>query len=151
MFIKSEQYEKLNKRFGSPQDGDILLTSVGTLGVPYYVEREQLPFYFKDGNPTWMNNFTDKINSKWLYYWLISKLGQDNILAYSIGSTQKAITIDALRKIELEIPSREEQDKVTEVLDTFSNQLRINRQIKQSLESIIQSLYYSWFYRFQSC
>jgi type I restriction enzyme S subunit len=148
LFIKSEHYEKLNKRFGSPQAGDILLTSVGTLGVPYYVEREQLPFYFKDGNLTWMKNFTDKINSKWLYYWLISKLGQNNILAYSIGSTQKAITIDALKKIELEIPSRDEQDKVVEILDIFSDKLRNNRHSNQSLQNIIQTLFRSWFIDF---
>jgi len=149
LFIKSEQYEKLNKRFSSPQAGDILLTSVGTLGVPYYVERDQLPFYFKDGNLTWMKNFTDKINSKWLYYWLISKLGQDNILAYSIGSTQKAITIDALKKIELEIPSRKEQDKAVEILDNFSDKLRNNRHSNQSLKDIIQALFRSWFIDFE--
>ncbi|MBY0411869.1 MAG: hypothetical protein K2Q97_17510, partial [Burkholderiaceae bacterium] len=61
LFISHAQFDLIKQKFGSPRDGDILLTSVGTLGVPYVV-RGDGDFYFKDGNLTWMRNFSKAIN-----------------------------------------------------------------------------------------
>jgi type I restriction enzyme S subunit len=41
-----------------PKKGDILLTSVGTLGIPYFIKGDEI-FYFKDGNLTWFKDFSD--------------------------------------------------------------------------------------------
>jgi len=71
LFISHEQFDLIKQKFGSPRDGDILLTSVGTLGVPYVV-RGDGDFYFKDGNLTWMRNFSKEISPQFLYYWLTS-------------------------------------------------------------------------------
>ncbi|MGP9710841.1 restriction endonuclease subunit S, partial [Psychrobacter sp. AOP29-E1-7] len=35
LFISEDKFEALKNKFGAPEPGDILLTSVGTLGVPY--------------------------------------------------------------------------------------------------------------------
>ena len=45
LFISEELYNSFKDNFGVPQKGDILLTSVGTLGIPYVVQDEE--FYFK--------------------------------------------------------------------------------------------------------
>ena len=44
-----------------PSKDDILLTSVGTIGIPYQVQSSD-NFYFKDGNLTWLKDFTKSIN-----------------------------------------------------------------------------------------
>src|SRR5699024_9632475 len=49
LFISYDRYEEIKEKYGAPKDGDILLTSVGTLGVPYIVNSKE-KFYFKDGN-----------------------------------------------------------------------------------------------------
>ena len=69
----------------------MLLTSVGTLGIPYIIQDEV--FYFKDGNLTWFYNF-EGIDSRYLYYWFLSPIGKMNIDSKAIGSTQKALTIE---------------------------------------------------------
>ncbi|HBN95849.1 MAG TPA: type I restriction endonuclease, partial [Firmicutes bacterium] len=51
LYISRQRFDELDTLHGSPKKGDILLTSVGTLGVPYLVKDET--FYFKDGNLTW--------------------------------------------------------------------------------------------------
>ncbi|HHF1618267.1 TPA: restriction endonuclease subunit S, partial [Haemophilus influenzae] len=51
LFISKERFLEIKKKFGTPSYGDILLTSVGTLGVPYFVNYKE-EFYFKDGNLT---------------------------------------------------------------------------------------------------
>ena len=56
LFISEEKFLEIKRKFGVPQPGDLLLTSVGTLGVPYVVKPSE-EFYFKDGNLTWFKYF----------------------------------------------------------------------------------------------
>jgi type I restriction enzyme, S subunit len=39
LFITNEKYEYIKTKYGVPQENDILLTSVGTLGIPYLVKK----------------------------------------------------------------------------------------------------------------
>ena len=45
LFISIEKFDEIRGRFGVPKVGDLLLTSVGTLGVPYVVKQND-EFYF---------------------------------------------------------------------------------------------------------
>ena len=49
LYISKEKYDNIKKNFGVPQSGDLLVTSVGSLGIPYVIMDDD-PFYFKDGN-----------------------------------------------------------------------------------------------------
>ena len=46
----------LDKKFGAPTAGDILITAIGTIGEVYVVEPKDT-FYFKDGNVLWLYGF----------------------------------------------------------------------------------------------
>lgn len=84
----------------------MLITSVGTIGNVYRVSESNLPFYFKDGNVTWVNYFDPNyISSSYLYLWFKSNYGQDAIRRVTIGSTQKALTISAIQKFEIKVPT----------------------------------------------
>ena len=41
LHISKGRFEEIKNKFGAPISGDILLTSVGTLGIPYIVESEE--------------------------------------------------------------------------------------------------------------
>ena len=75
LFISQEKYDEIKRNFGVPQPGDMLLTSVGTIGVPYVVKEDDY-FYFKDGNLTWFRKFNGNLEPKYLYYWVRSAEGQ---------------------------------------------------------------------------
>ncbi len=79
---------ELSSKFGAPKFGDILLTSVGTLGVPYVVKKEK--FYFKDGKLTCMKNYKKDIDFKFIYYWFLSDRCKNQVNSKCIGSTQKS-------------------------------------------------------------
>ena len=147
LFIAPSQFEVIKQKFGSPSDGDILLTSVGTLGVPYVVKGDG-DFYFKDGNLTWMRNFTEAISPQFLYYWLTSPGTQQKLDEVSIGSTQKALTISALKSLEIPLPSRSTQDGIVEILGAISNRITLLRETNTTLEAIAQALFKSWFVDF---
>ena len=147
LYIEPEVYETIKTKFGVPQKGDMLLTSVGTIGIPYIVKDEQ--FYFKDGNLTWMRNFSKELSSKYLYYWISSKFGRDSLVNRCIGSSQAALTIDILKNYKLFIPKREIQDEIVSILSAYDNLIENNNKRIKILEQMTENLYKEWFVRFR--
>lgn len=147
LFISEERFDEINLKFGSPTEGDILLTSVGTLGVPYQVKKGD-KFYFKDGNLTWFRNFSDKVNKKYLYFWLTSPIAKRKIDEITIGSTQKALTIVSLNNIEIDLPSITEQNKIVEVISAIQEKIELNQEMNETLEEIAKVTFKSWFIDF---
>ena len=146
LYISESRYEEIKNKFGVPQKGDMLLTSVGTLGIPYIIKDET--FYFKDGNLTWFYNFNG-INSKFLYYWFLSPTGKNTIEVNAIGSTQKALTIDTLSKIRINIPNFKIQNKIVAILSSLDEKIELNRRINGNLEQQVQALFKAWFVDFE--
>ncbi len=144
LFISQERYNEIKEKFGVPKKGDILMTAVGTIGISWYVNEED--FYFKDGNLIWFKNFKkDIVNSRYLYYIFKSKIFSEIIKNISIGSTQKAITIEQVKKIELEFPKIEIQNKIVKILDNISNKIKLNNEINNNLQELINNIFISKF------
>ncbi|EKN5109066.1 TPA: restriction endonuclease subunit S [Yersinia enterocolitica] len=147
LFISEEQFNAIKEKFGVPTAGDILLTSVGTLGVPYQVTNID-HFYFKDGNLTWFKNFKKNLNSDYLYFWLTSTIAKRKIDEVTIGSTQQALTIAALNSITIDLPPISVQNEIVKHIDSISKKILLNRQINKTLELMAQALFKSWFVDF---
>ena len=145
LYISQERYDEIKAKHGVPQKDDMLLTSVGTLGIPYIVQDEV--FYFKDGNLTWFYNF-EGVDSRYLYYWFLSPIGKMNIDSKAIGSTQKALTIETLSKFEIFLPPLEEQRRIAGILGAIDDKIENNRRINTNLEQQAQALYKQWFVDF---
>ncbi|MCC8173048.1 MAG: restriction endonuclease subunit S, partial [Odoribacter sp.] len=60
LYISNEKYCDIEKKFGVPKEGDILITAVGTIGNVYRVDNHK--FYFKDGNLIWLQLDSDYIS-----------------------------------------------------------------------------------------
>ena len=146
LHISKEQYNKIKSRFPIPKNGDILLTSVGTIGIPYYVRDEN--FYFKDGNLTWFRNFSEKVNSKYLLFWMQSNFFKSQIDNNNIGAVQKALTIDFLKKFNIQLPNLNEQKKITSTLTSIISKIELNNKINAKLEAMAKTLYDYWFVQF---
>jgi type I restriction enzyme, S subunit len=102
LFISASAYNKLKDRFGAPCENDILITSVGTIGVSFLVDKRE--FYFKDGNLTWLQSGTTPDLALYIFLWLNSDIGQSSLLSSTIGTSQSALTIEKLKRIKLVKP-----------------------------------------------
>ena len=147
LFITEEKYEEIKQKFSVPQEGDILLTSVGTLGIPYVVRKNER-FYFKDGNLTWIKK-SNSLLPEYLYYFLVSSEGKIKLENISIGTTQKAITIVGLKTLEITLPPLDIQQKIAEVLGALDDKIELNNKINNNLEQQAQALFKSWFVDFE--
>lgn len=147
LFISENKFQEIKNKFGVPQENDILLTSVGTLGIPYRVTKDDR-FYFKDGNLTWFRNL-DKSSSEYIYHWLNSDFGKRRLLEKSIGSTQQALTIVALKSIYIELPPANERSQITSILSSLDEKIELNRKMNKTLEEIGKALFKHWFVDFE--
>ena len=144
LFITQEKYDEITGKFGVPKRGDILLTSVGTIGIPYIVKEDDF-FYFKDGNLTWFRKFDDRLNSQYLCYWFKSPEGKGVLYNTTIGSSQKALTIASLKKLALPCPPIHIQKRVVEILSRYDDLIENNQRQIKLLEEAAQRLYKEWF------
>lgn len=118
LFISETKYQDIEHKFGAPRPGDLLITSVGTLGVPYVVRRND-KFYFKDGNLIWFRDFQNGHDSTFLKYWMQSGFGKRCILTTAIGTSQPALTIANLKKLKVPYPTPPEQQKIAAILTAY--------------------------------
>jgi type I restriction enzyme S subunit len=103
LFISVEKYNELKDKFGAPCENDILITSVGTIGVSFLVDKRV--FYFKDGNLTWLQSGTKPELALYIFLWLNSDIGQYGLLSSTIGTSQSALTIESLKRVKLTKPN----------------------------------------------
>ena len=148
LFITEEKYYDIKDRFGVPKCGNILVTSVGTIGVPFLV-KDDSPFYFKDGNLTWIKNISDSVDPKYLFLWISSQIGQQTIDNQIIGSSQKALTISALKKIKVSIPPLPTQKTIAKILSNYDDLIENNLKRIKLLEENARLTYEEWFLRFR--
>ena len=143
LFISEELYNEIKRKFGIPQKGDLLITAVGALGIPYLVDDAN--FYFKDGNLIWLKNFNNNVCSNYLYYWIRSDLGQKIMSSRVIGSAQAALTIEIVKQIMVDLPPLTIQNKIVEILAIYDHLIENNQKQIKLLEEAAQRLYKEWF------
>lgn len=119
LYISNEKYNYFNKRFGVPKKGDILITAVGTIGSIYLVQDEN--FYFKDGNLLWIKKIKDSVLPEYLKMTLSTKLYHDKLNQIAGGSSQKALTIEKLNRLDIFTPSILDQKKLISVFESIDN------------------------------
>jgi len=145
LYISKERFEEIKNSHGYPVNGDLLISAVGERsGIPYYVKNDS-DFYFKDGNLIWFRNFTEKLNSEYLCYFLKSRIGQYKLNSLMIGSAYKALTIVGLKSMDLTLPPPLEQKSIAEILVSFDNKIELLKAQNKTLEEMAQTIFKEWF------
>jgi len=148
IFLQLEHAQRISreKYNESPEimlkEGDVLLVTRGNLGeVGYYHG------IYGEGtiNPSViiLNNFNG--DSKFLFYYLISKQGKANVLSLSSGSSVPAIYQADVYTLKYPKPPIDEQTKISKI--AFSIDLKIDLLHRQNatLEKMAETLFRQWF------
>lgn len=134
LYISEEKYEEYSALSGKVDIDDLLVTGVGTIGVPYLVENLE-PLYFKDGNIIWFQN-KNKIDGKFLYYSFIGNGIQSFIKASAGTGTVGTYTIDTGKKTPIQFPSKEEQKKIGEYLTNLDHLITLHQRKCDELKKV---------------
>lgn len=143
-YISEDLYKKVSNEFGVPKENDLLITTRGTIGIPYLYKRTDR-FYFADGNLTWIKDFDSNLYSKFLYYWFQSYEGRKKFEALAKGTAQKAVPISGIKTLEIELPSLKDQKRIVDILSAYDDLIENNQKQIKLLEEAARRLYKEWF------
>lgn len=142
-YVSEDTYNNWFRK-GHPKIGDILISTVGNIGKVAIVN--------EDKGCIAQNliglRVNEKIIAEYLYYFLIKKDTQDQLLALNIGSVQPSIKVPHLLNLEIKIPELLKQKECIQILSKLDDKIQLNTQINQTLEQIAQALFKSWFVDF---
>jgi type I restriction enzyme, S subunit len=143
-FIAEDDYVEWMRR-GLPQRGDVVLTTEAPLGEVAQLANERVALAQRliclRGKPELLDN-------DFLKFLMQSRAVQHQLHARASGTTVLGIKQSELRKIQLILPSLDEQRAIAHILGTLDNKIELNRRMSDTLKAIVRELFNSWFIDF---
>ncbi len=83
------------------------------------------------------------------YYLTRSDIVRERAISQMTGSSgRQRVPIDALRRLEVPIPSLAEQRAIAEILGSLDDKIELNRRMNETLEAMARAIFKSWFVDF---
>lgn len=135
--IDRHTLEELRKRTKTAK-GDVLLSSVGTIGETAVIKLENPNYEFQRSVAIFKPNL-NFITSEFLYYSLNSR---KDILQHSAeGAVQQCLFINPLKDFSISLPPLDIQKKIAGVLGALDDKIELNNRINNNLEQQAQALF----------
>ena len=144
-YTNEDDFKKRIKR-AAPQVGDIVFTREAPMGEVCLIP-EGLKCCL--GQRQVLLRPKKEVNGKYLFWALQSPYVQQQISwNEGTGSTVSNVRIPILKN--LNIPRhKDKEDQIADILSSIADKIELNRQINQTLESMAQAIFKSWFVDFE--
>ena len=119
--------------------GDILISVVGTIGLIGIVG-ETLDKANQTENCDKIINIKNVL-PEYLYYYLISSFGQNEIRKGTVGAVQPKLPLKNVQDITIFYPSIEEQERIVNILSSVDEKIETNNAINNNLLEQVLTLY----------
>ena len=140
-YIEDNVYNKIKNY--TVNTGDVIISIVGTIGLVSII-KESLNNANLTENCAKLINLKN-INNNFLYYFLSSELGQNEIKKGIVGAVQQKLPLYSIEDINIPLPPLEIQEKIARVLSSLDDKIELNNKINQNLEQQAQAIFKSWF------
>lgn len=139
--IDKPTLDSLRKRTKTAK-GDVLVTSVGTIGETAIIE-DDLPNYEFQRSVLILKPNTDIVNPRYLYYYMRNL--KKTFISMATGAVQKCLFIGQMKSVSIELPDLETQKKIADILGTIDEKIELNRRMNETLEQMGQALFRHYF------
>lgn len=158
--IKNNKFDLSNTRFVPKayfdtidekrriRKGDVLYSVVGSYGIPVYADTD-LEIAFQRHIAILKPSST--VDSRFLYYSVLSPAFYNAADNVAIGAAQKTITLSALRNLEIPLPPLLVQRRIADVLSAYDDLIENNRRRIAILEETARLAYRKWFGGVEQC
>jgi type I restriction enzyme S subunit len=128
------------------EENDVIISIVGTIGLISIINKE-LHLASQTENCAKLSGL-DETDAHYLYYYLNSSFGKQEIKQATVGAVQAKLPLYAIKNISIIWPDRDDRKSIVKHLKAIDDKLELNRQTNQTLEQIAQALFKSWFVNF---
>ena len=119
----------------------ILIPRKGSLNNIMYSDK---PFWTVD-TMFWTIINEDMANPLFVYYSICKK----DFASLNVGSAVPSLTVPVIEDIDIQLPSKETQNRIVTILKSLDDKIEVNRRINDNLEHQAQALFKSWFVDFE--
>lgn len=132
--VSEDIYLKFTRKY-KPQKYDIIMSRVGSYGIVSYL---------KDDKKVCLGQnivvINAKINKMYLFYCLISIIVQSQIERFAVGSSQKTLSLENIKKLMVLLPNPEEQERITLILISVDEKIEQYESKKEKLLDLKKGL-----------
>ena len=136
-YISLEEHEKLSKRC-NPQIGDLLISKVGTTGIPVIVDTNREFSLFV--SVALIKFFKEYINSSFLLLLINSPLVQEQVKRDTRGVGNKNWVLSAIYNTLLVLPPLAEQHRIVEKIESLLPKVEAYGKAQEELEKLNEAL-----------
>jgi len=150
VYLTEEKADKLKNSNAFP--GDIVFTHRGTLGqVGIIPKNARYPRYVVSQSQMKLTCDPKKADSKFVYYFFLSPLGQNELLSNTSTTGVPAISrpLSSLKMVNISLPPLPVQKKIASVLSSLDEKIELNTRMNKVLEEMARSLFHRWFVEFE--
>ncbi len=137
IYISEETYNSNILKSGKVKKGQLLITGVGTIGIPYLITDDS-PLYFKDGNVIWLKN--NNYDGNFIFYFFTTNLFKNYLFKITGTGTVGTYTIENAKKTPISTPQINEQIKIGKLFNILENLLALYEKKKQLLTQLKQGI-----------
>ena len=130
--------------------GDIIFSTVRP-NQRHYGYINEVPNHFVVSTGFCVLSPKENIDGKYIYYFLTQSVVIDKLqaIAEQSTSTYPSIRAEDIANLQINIPSLEEQQKISSVLSSLDDKIEVNNQINRNLEEQAKAIFKSWFVDFE--
>lgn len=129
------------------EENDVIISIVGTIGLVSVID-ERFHKASQTENCAKLSGL-DKADAFFLYYYLNSSFGQQEIKKATVGAVQAKLPLYNVEKISVFWPEKERRESIVNCLCKLDDKIELNCQTNQTLEQIAQAIFKSWFVDFK--
>ena len=145
--ISKKTLEKISQRT-KLQNGDVIISTVGTIGKSAIVRNKNINFDFQRSVGI-IKCDNKKIIPEFLYYYFNLNQVKKRLTDNANVSIQKCLYIADLEDIIVDYyKDTSYQSKIVNLLSKLDSKINLNFQINEKIENIIKSIYNYWFVQF---
>ncbi len=137
-------------RKGVGQGGDVLFSHKGTVGKLALVPLDAPPFVCSPQTTFWRTLDEERLDRRYLYYFMRSNAFTDQWMARSNETDMAAyVSLTAQRQLNVALPEIDEQRAIAGVLGALDDKIEQNRRTARALERLAQAIFQAWFVDFE--
>jgi type I restriction enzyme S subunit len=141
-----KNFEKSKSALVKPVEGDVLFGIIGTIGTPYIVRKKDR---FGLSSSVAILRPNEKLDPKYLYYYMTSAPFQLAVDAIKSGSAQGFLSLEMIRNLPLIKFDIQTQKKIAAILSAYDDLIENNKRRIALLENMAEEIYREWFVRFR--
>ena len=121
-FISQELYEELSQKSNKIEEGDLLVTGGGSIGIPY-LKKDNKPLFVKDADLICIKKCECLIPA-FLYHYFLSTEFKLYLKKITHDATIAHYTIGQITDTPIPLPSLQEQSRIVSILDEFEASIK---------------------------